>query len=185
MSFMKNGNYGRPLYIIDGYNVVFSGKFERKGEDIESLRQELINYLSGYRSKRNVDIVVVWDGDSSVINLNSSSRSLGGVKNLFSKGPENADSKIVKMVAKYEKRGRIIVVSNDRRHIVTVVKNLGAKTMDVESFLTLIGYKKSHVQRDIKNRDKSYENNTEKLNANDLTVEEWLRIFKSKNKKGE
>ena len=176
-------NTGRPLYIVDGYNVVFSGRFGRKNKNIESLRKELIGYLDNYRTKKNVDIVVVWDG-SSDLPLNDTSSSSFRVKNLFSRSPENADSKIVKMVAKYEKRGRIIVVSNDRRHITSVVKNLGAKTMDVENFLSMIGHNKSNKDMNMK-KDDIFSNGKDKLDANDLTVEEWLNIFKSRHKRGE
>ena len=178
---MRSINIGRPLYIIDGYNVVFSNGFSKKGENIESLREELLRYLDNYRSKRYVDIVVVWDGSNNIIS--SRSYTEGRVKNLFSRSPENADSKIVKMVAKYENRGRIIVVSNDRRHITGIVKNLGAKTMSVEKFLSLIGYKRSNKDIGLKKENEKIDDDSDKLEADDLTVEEWLEIFKSKQKK--
>ncbi len=175
---MGYSNSGRPLYILDGYNIVFSNYFKSKSDDIETLRDELNEYLEVYTLKKNVDVIIVWDGSESTSFF---STNRGNVKNVFAKPPENADLKIIKIVEMYNPRGRIIVVSNDRRHIISVVKNLGAKTMNVKDFLGLVGYGNKHLNNvkgefDIDSED-------EKKPVEDLSVEEWLKIFKSKKRR--
>ena len=170
---------GRPLYILDGYNIVFNPVFKRGEEDIELLRSRLNDYLEGYLLDKNVDVIVVWDGTRGAGGIINSSR--GRVKNVFTRPPENADTRIIRIVEKYDTKGRIIVVSDDRRHITGVVKNLGARAVGVRSFLNLIGF---GVEVNKYGRDKEdyYSEGEEKKLVEDISVEEWIKIFKSRKK---
>ena len=176
---MGYSNKGRPLYILDGYNIVFNPVFKRGEEDTELLRNRLNDYLEGYLLDKNVDIIVVWDGTRGTGGIVNNSRRR--VRNVFTRPPENADNRIIKIVEKYDTRGRIIVVSDDRRHITGVVKNLGARVVGVRNFLNLIGFG-VEMRRYGSRKEDYYSEEEEKKTAEDISVEEWLRIFKNRKK---
>ena len=93
---------------------------------------------------------------------------------------KSADDRIVGLVERSGSRGRITVVSNDRRHIRGVVRNLGAKVMTVEEFLSLIRYSSGgkRKRKIIQNTD-----DMKKTVTDDLSVNDWLEIFRSAGKK--
>lgn len=92
--------------ILDGYNII--GTSHR---DLEAQREKLVQSLIKYREARGHDIVVVFDGwkagsgsENTVVK--------GGVKIIYSRLGENADS-VIKRILSAEKR-EWIVVSSDR-----------------------------------------------------------------------
>lgn len=92
--------------ILDGYNII--GTSHR---DLEAQREKLVRFLIEYRVAKGHDIVVVFDGwkagsgsENSVVK--------GGVKIIYSRLGENADTVIKRIISK-EKR-EWTVVSSDR-----------------------------------------------------------------------
>ena len=59
---------GRPLYIVDGYNVTLNRKSFHAGNSLEEARGHLTRLLDSYASRKRIDITVVWDGDGSYKN---------------------------------------------------------------------------------------------------------------------
>lgn len=174
MRISSNKRYGNPLYIVDGYNVILNGRFSSHSRSIPDARDFLLRLLDSYISRKMVEIIVVWDGTGSVPNGLYSGT---GVRSIYSNKCHSADEKIVTMVERMKNRGRITVVSNDRRHITGIVKNLGAKSMSVDEFLSLIRFMplKGKGFRDEDSPDISDLKNS----ANDLSVDDWLRLFRS------
>ncbi len=185
---------GRPLYIIDGYNVILNRKAFLRGKSLEESRNYFIRLLDSYASRKKVEITVVWDGTGAPVN---GIKGAARVKNIYSTSNRNADEKIVRMVERMNNRKRITVVSNDRKHIVGIVKSLGAHSMTAGEFLSLTGFhrikgKRGPYNRDTYNRDagkkeggmynSQYDAFEEKSGANNLSVDEWLKLFQSKNK---
>ena len=185
---------GRPLYIIDGYNVILNRKAFLPGKSLEESRNYFVRLLDSYASRKKVEITVVWDGTGAPVN---GIKGAARVKNIYSTPNRNADEKIVRMVERMNNRKRITVVSNDRKHIVGIVKSLGAHSMTAEELLSLTGFhsikgKKDPYNRDPGNRDagkkeggkynSQYDAFEEKSGANNLSVDEWLKLFQSKNK---
>jgi predicted RNA-binding protein with PIN domain len=184
------GREGVPLYIVDGYNVIFSGRSLESSRGIEDSRIRFLTLLGNYGRRKKVEILVVWDGKGGPPGpgrgrRGSAETSPLPVKSLQSGEGQSADEKIVRLVERNRKRKRITVVSNDRRHIVGVVKNLGAKTMSVQEFLTLVGLptgsaKEGPPRARGSSGSKPEDAGREKRAAADLSVDDWLTLFESK-----
>jgi len=174
-------NRGRPLYIIDGYNVIFNKKYRQHGDDVEKSRELLIRAVRAYAAEKKIEANIVWDGSGVLSGQRGDSLC---VKNIYSKRGQSADEKIVRMVERMSNRKRVIVVSNDRRHISDVVNSLGARSMKVEDFLVLIRFNKKGIRDKLSpiftGSQKEEDAIKEKEAAQDLSVEEWLRIFEKR-----
>lgn len=170
---------GSPHYIIDGYNVILHGGYSssqghRSDGLVADSRYLFLRSLSNYVRKKRVRITVVWDGGSSTGYPRSETHD--GVQSIYTPPGLSADEQIVRMVEKKPNPRAVTVVSNDRRHIVAVVRNLGSQTMGVEQFLSLIGNGRKRgggTGRKSEHSDAS----GEKKEANDLSVEDWLKLF--------
>jgi predicted RNA-binding protein with PIN domain len=175
---------GLKNYFIDGYNVVFSGGLSLYDNSIETARFNLLRLLSHYVMKKKVKMTVVWDGGAG--GRYPKSETINGIQNIYTPKGLSADEQIVKMVEKMENPGCVTVVSNDRRHITGIVHNLGAQTMSVSKFLLLIEV--GRQRKSSSNYRKTGRTHTdiskEKRDADDLSLDEWLRLFKDKNKRG-
>ena len=182
------GHEGVPLYIVDGYNVIFSGRSIESGRGIEDSRIKFLMLLGSYSRRKKVEILVVWDGKGGPPGpgrRGSVETSPLPVKSLQSGEGQSADEKIVRLVERNRKRKRITVVSNDRRHIIGVVKNLGAKTMSVQEFLTLVGLPPGSAKDGPPRArgsagSKPEDAGREKRAAADLSVDDWLTLFESR-----
>jgi predicted RNA-binding protein with PIN domain len=133
--------------------------------------------VSQYARKKAVRITVVWDGGSST--TRPKSVTVDGVQSIYTPPGLSADEQIIRMVEKRSNPRELTVVSDDRRHIVSVVRNLGSQTMGVGQFLSLLGNraKKSGVSSTTSTKQSSFD---EKKSANDLSVEDWLELFQVK-----
>jgi predicted RNA-binding protein with PIN domain len=182
------GHEGVPLYIVDGYNVIFSGRSLESGRGIEDSRIKFLMLLGSYSRRKKVEILVVWDGKGGPPGpgrRGSVETSPLPVKSLQSGEGQSADEKIVRLVERNRKRKRITVVSNDRRHIIGVVKNLGANTMSVQEFLTLVGLPPGSAKDGPPRArgsagSKPEDAGREKRAAADLSVDDWLTLFESR-----
>ena len=170
---------GSPHYIIDGYNVILHGGYSssqghRSDGSVADSRYLFLRSLSNYVRKKRVRITVVWDGGSSTGYPRSETHD--GVQSIYTPPGLSADEQIVRMVEKKPNPRAVTVVSNDRRHIVAVVRNLGSQTMGVEQFLSLIGNGRKRgggTGRKSEHSDAS----GDKKEANDLSVEDWMKLF--------
>jgi predicted RNA-binding protein with PIN domain len=185
---------GVPLYFIDGYNVILSGRYgrtggkagksRRGGATLEDERFLFQRILSEYVRKKRVRMTVVWDGGSAGMGARSETKN--GVRNIYTPFGLSADEQIVRMVEKRANPREVTVVSNDRRHVTGVVRNLGAKTMSVSQFLGLIspntgGNQRQRAVGDSRDR---IEETVEKKKADDLSVDEWLQLFALNKRRG-
>jgi predicted RNA-binding protein with PIN domain len=175
---------GVPHYLIDGYNVILSGGYGGRGGagprgevSVEDARFYFLRELSEYVRKKRVRMTVVWDGGSS--GVRSRSETKNGVQSIYTPSGLSADEQIVRMVERRANARELTVVSNDRRHIIGVVRNLGAQTMAVSQFLTLISPKagRTRSQGVRASTRGGMDETVEKKKANDLSVDEWMRLF--------
>lgn len=166
---------GIPLYIIDGYNVVFHRSFSSDRKDISRERDRLLRALDAYAARKRVEITVVWDGGFPPEGKRSGAR----VRSMYTGEGKSADERIVEIVERAKRRGRITVVSDDRRHIREAVKGLGANVLKVDVFLSLIGYR-STGRKTARRPQRAHDE--EKRVIDDLSVEDWMRLFRSAKK---
>ena len=170
---------GTPHYIIDGYNVILrggyaSGKGSKSGVQVEDYRFHFLKVLSAYVMKKRVRITVVWDGGSRGEHPRSETRD--GVQSIYTPHDMSADEQIVRMVEKQANPRAVTIVSDDRRHIITAVRSLGAQTMSVEQFLSLVGNGRKAGGR-ARRTPEHVDDAREKKQANDLSVDDWLKLF--------
>jgi predicted RNA-binding protein with PIN domain len=207
------GPAGEPHYLIDGYNVILSSSFgskekggvrgRREVPSVDAERLHFLRLLAEYVRRKRVRMTVVWDGGAP--GVRSRSETNNGVQNIYTPSGLKADEQIIRLVEKRENPREVTVVSDDRRHIIGVVRNLGAQTMSVSRFLGLVnpeGRRQMHgaplhfrdratdrreevpsgaTDRSPSGRAPSGEDAAvEKKRANDLSVSEWLKLFELK-----
>ncbi len=173
---------GLKNYFIDGYNVVFSGGLSPHNSSIETARFNLLRLLAHYVVKKKVKMTVVWDGGAR--GRYPESETKNGIQNIYTPKGLSADEQIVKMVEKTENPSSVTVVSDDRRHIIGIVRNLGAQTMSVSKFLSLMEVRRKPGGNYRKEVGTHTDISKEKEEADDLSLDEWLRLFKDKNHVG-
>jgi hypothetical protein len=166
---------GAPAYIVDGYNVILNERRRFDTTDIERARERLLRCLAAYTRHRKVSVTVVWDGAQRDL---TRGEETGGVRSIFTFRETTADQKIVRMVEQAANPRSITVVSDDRRHITGIARNLGARVMPVGAFLRLTGCLPARGRRaGVAAKEPRPE--PDKSGANDLSVEEWLRLFQA------
>lgn len=112
----------KPLYVIDGYNVIFA--WEQLAAlakvNMDSAREALIDTLGNYMGYRNIDIVLVFDGyklpgnpgtKTSYRKINEDS---GELQVVYTHEAQTADRFIEKTVYEFGRKRRITVVTSDR-----------------------------------------------------------------------
>jgi predicted RNA-binding protein with PIN domain len=164
---------GMPHYIIDGYNVVFNREEFRRGRNLEESREVFCRLLDSYASGKKVEITVVWDGSG---NPGAAARKTGRIKNVYSSSGMNADEKIIRFVQRAHNKGRITVVTDDRQ-IIGTVRYIGAQVKNVNDFLSLVGRPKRTSKIHLRRRGGESDSVKEKVSADDLSVDEWMRLF--------
>ncbi|MDD3819483.1 MAG: NYN domain-containing protein [Actinomycetota bacterium] len=104
---MKKQSSDENLIIIDGHNFIFNffraGKLNK--ENIEYIKEKLINDLSLYKSQKNCDLVVVFDARNSE-NRRRSIKTVDGVIVIHSRRNESADRVIEELVGKKAKASK-------------------------------------------------------------------------------
>ncbi len=118
------------IYLIDGYNLLFSKYNAHPAEGLEQKRELLIKYV---KNIFGANAIFVFDGKFG----------MGTYANkhvIFTKSM-SADNYIKKYVEKQKNRELICVVTDDRE-IRDYVKSLGAKVMWTSDFIRLKPAKK-------------------------------------------
>ena len=110
-----------PLYIIDGYNVLFAWQElnDIARVNIDSARETLLEIMSNYQGYKKVDMIVVFDGYKLSGNPGSKDQyNLTGnyakMQVIYTKEAQTADRFIEKTVYELGKKRNITVVTSDR-----------------------------------------------------------------------
>lgn len=150
--------------IIDGYNVLHLVERYRQilQTDLESARSRFIQDLNIYRSHKNLEIIVVFDGTADI----QAPFHKGGVRVMFSRAPLKADPVIIDLIRAEKRKRRITVVSSDRE-IVDFAKFSGSQSLSPAEFYIRI----STMHRDIQLKNKL----DNEMSGEEL--EEWKKIF--------
>ena len=118
--------------IIDGYNLIRQSDrlsvIDRR--DIQSGREALLDTLAKYRKIKKHKITVVFDGTNAP-SFSRRVEKLNGVKILFSRNGELADTVIKRMAAM--EREKALIVSSDL-DIVNHAESQGAATISSPEF---------------------------------------------------
>ncbi|MEW6108171.1 MAG: NYN domain-containing protein [Nitrospirota bacterium] len=115
--------------IIDGYNLI--GIYHK---DLSGQRDALINSMIKYRKIKGHEIIIVFDGWKTGSNKEEHIGA-GGIKVIYSKLGEKADS-VIKRIISREKR-EWIVISSDR-DITSYAWSSGSVPVPSEEFLSAV-----------------------------------------------
>ncbi len=136
------------LIIIDGYNLIGISH-----ADLGAEREKLIRALSEYRKKKGHDITVVFDGWKSG-GRTAGSRTIGGIKVIYTRLGDTADSQI-KAILGSEKKEWIVVTSD--REIAAFAWGSGSVPVESDKFRRSLDRACSSPSGD---DDRSHENDT-------------------------
>lgn len=115
--------------LVDGYNLMHALD-SRLIKTLEEKRQDLIERLSAYQSKKGMEITVVFDGAQG--NIFASRDRYQRVTIVFTLPPQSADDWIIRECR--ENPGQYLVVSNDQE-IVRAAETNGCMSLSNEHFL--------------------------------------------------
>ena len=121
----------RPKLIVDGYNYIFRihTLSQKDEEPLRSARDDLINGLSAYQSGKQLEIIVVFDGEPSNILKPAAGRA--GVRVLFSREQGAADELILKEIRGATQPGNITLVTSDKQ-LAAEARAMGCSHWSVE-----------------------------------------------------
>jgi hypothetical protein len=122
--------------VIDGYNLVRADSAEADyvHNDLEGARSRLIDRLKIYKRLKHGRLTLVFDGTASG-RLSSGKENHAGVEVLFSKGGEDADTVIKRLVR--EKGASLTVVTSDHA-LGSYVETHGAVVISSAEFLDIL-----------------------------------------------
>lgn len=118
--------------IIDGYNLI--GRDGGMRGALEHKRNGLIQQLAIFRERKNLEVTVVFDGWQSGL-AKEVEEKRGGVKVIFSRLGEKADSVIMRL-ARRQGSGCVVVTSD--REIRAVVEKFGAACVTSGEFTEVL-----------------------------------------------
>lgn len=162
--------------IIDGYNLI--GRDGGMRGALEHKRNGLIQQLAIFREIKNLEATVVFDGWQSGLAQEVEERR-GGVKVIFSRLGEKADSVIMRL-ARRQGSGCVVVTSD--REIRNVVEKFGATTVPAGEFAEIL--RNADRPSDSSEfaqpqRDSSKKGNPRRLSKADKKRSEILRKLRS------
>ncbi len=156
-----------PHYLIDGYNLIHSiPQFRNWLESgLEPARNQLIHFLQGYLSSRQVNITVVFDGEE-VGFIEQPPTSNRWLKIIFSKSPEKADPIIKRLIQRTKNKKSLILVSADHE-LINFSNQNSVQVLSPEEFYDRVSKRPNQTQVD------------QKFNSqiSESEVDEWLKLF--------
>jgi predicted RNA-binding protein with PIN domain len=154
-------------YLIDGHNLI--GQMPDINLTDPDDEAKLVQKLIGFVARTKARCIVVFDHG---LPAGLSRMSTGGVKVIFASHQEDADTVIIRRIAK-EKNPRIwTVVSNDHR-VLNTAKRQGMTALKSIEFVTMMKRPPQKPKPDVS------EAADVKLSASE--VDEWLELFTDDN----
>ena len=119
--------------IIDGYNLIRQSaelsRLDRR--DLQEGREALLDLLASYKKIKGHRITVVFDG-TDAYSLSRQRDQSRGIKVLFSRRGETADT-VIKQMAAREREGALVVTSD--REVAEFAKSRKAAAVDSPEFM--------------------------------------------------
>ena len=104
----------REYLIVDGYNIINDWPLLKKmcGESIQAARDKLVEIMAGFRAYKGMEVIIVFDGHLVKDNPGSSV-NMNGVRVIYTREQQTADSFIEKTVAQLAKEALVRVATSD------------------------------------------------------------------------
>lgn len=122
--------------------------------------------VNNYFLNRKTVYKIIYDGQPGIIN---SKNEFKGQDIQFSKNPENADQKILSFLKRQKNKTAWTVVTSDRE-LSGRAKNLNAKILTSEEFITKLRKSKINIENDSKK-------NNPILSKKEIN--DWIKIFEN------
>ena len=120
--------------LIDGYNLLFAaGKTPNQAN-----RTYLLNLLAAYKSRKHLDVTVVFDRKSGDPSEGKQVLLHQNVRVVFSAPMQEADEIIRQFVEASDHPKDILVVSSDKAGITKYCRKIGADVMESGDFLDFL-----------------------------------------------
>lgn len=142
------GGFVISLIIIDGYNLI--GIYHK---DLKKQREMLVESLIEYRKRKGHDITVVFDGWKTGEEKESKS-VIGGIKVIYSRIGENADSVIKRIISSVKKEWMVVTSDRDIGNHAWVS---GSIPVSAEDFLHALERKDKPYHDEEENKDEYIE----------------------------
>jgi predicted RNA-binding protein with PIN domain len=153
------------LIIVDGYNLLLSGRQGGKTDSLQQGRDLVLTQLHSYAAGKKIRVVVVFDGQRTV--RESVTNMPAGIRVLFSKPPDSADALIKRLVEKERQPARHVIVVTSDRAVAQYVRSCGSQHWTVPQFMQKLAEQRSSLDYDDKYRQGVSRQN----------LEEWCRLF--------
>ena len=149
----QDRRHEKPLYIIDGYNVIFAWEelSELAKVNIDSAREALIDILANYMGYKNIDAALVFDGyrlagnPGTKTSYTKLSADSGELQVIYTKEAQTADRFIEKAVFEMGKKRQITVVTSDRPVQMAALGD-GAARMSAREFYAEIKKAEANIR---------------------------------------
>ena len=104
----------RDHLIVDGYNVIYAWEelAELAKESLSAARDRLVDTLSNYAGYRGCDLILVFDG-YRVPGNDGEKEETGGIRVVYTKEGESADSYIEKLTREIGRNEHVRVATSD------------------------------------------------------------------------
>lgn len=161
-------------YFIDGYNLLFRLVRAREGENLQKMREMIIEDLSRKITVLNLNATLVFD---SYHHESLRSRTLfHSLELLFTDEGETADECILEELRKCKKPKDEMVVTSDKK-LAQQARLKGAKTVSVEEFLADLNRRyQKRTEKRVEEKEKiEFKESKKAESLNDY----YLRIFEA------
>ena len=144
--------------LVDGYNIIFAWDELKKvaAQDIEAARELLVSILSNYQGFRKCKVILVYDA-YKVKGNPGSVQTVNGIKVVYTKEAETADTYIERATYELRRERRVRVATSDNLEQVIILGH-GAMRVSARTFHAEVeeteGQIAALVERfNLKNRD--------------------------------
>ncbi len=119
------------VYVIDAYNLLYASKIDRS--DLSNARDQLLELLYTYKNLKGVKMWVIFDAYLAA-SLKANEKG-DDFKIVFTKKDEKADTYIERLIDRYKKQYRFIVVTSDGP-LQNTIFTKGASRLSSRAFLS-------------------------------------------------
>ncbi|SJZ91998.1 NYN domain-containing protein [Garciella nitratireducens] len=151
----------KSYLIVDGYNIINSWTNLKKiaNENMEEARDRLIEILADYRAYRGVEVILVFDAHF-VKGNQQKEEFVHGIKVVFTKEHETADSYIERIVHNLSKYNFVQVATSDWAEQITILSGGGvrisARELEEEIKDSHKKMKRKFINQEVQNDDLSH-----------------------------
>lgn len=147
----------KPFLLVDGYNVIFANDELSKlaNDDLYAARQKLTDMLDEYKSLKNAEIMLVFDGYKTG-NTDTSYEKWNSITVVYTKHAQTADSFIENFAHVNAKEYHITVATSDGLEQI-IIRGEGCALVSSRELIQIMEAARSEL------RESSYLNNEMKL----------------------